>query len=332
MASSDARLAPSFLSPQVLEHRYFFNHDCAPGSEIKIVCGGWERCAPDYRIDRSKFAYYGIEYVASGRGDLTMHGVENKLFPGAVFAYGPSTPHTIRSSADTPLIKYFIDFSGPCARRIISRKVLGANGIAYLHDTQTIQDLYEQMLAAGVKGGPLAPRLCALLIEVLSLRIEENAQSPSEIHSRSRQTFDRCRAELQLHFRTLQSVSQLADRTHLDRAYLSRLFYRFAGENPHRMLTRLKMSEAAAQLFSGGHTVKEVGAEVGFSDPYHFSRVFKKHYGIAPGHFPDSRRPRLLSRFVRGSRRGPRHVRKENRRARPAALRDSAPNREKPPS
>ena len=289
MTKSDSQVAPSFLSPQVLEHRYFFNNDSNNGSEIKIVCCGWERCAADYQVNRSKFEYYGIEYVAGGRGELIMNGVENKLSPGAIFAYGPSTPHTIRSSADASLIKYFIDFSGPGARRIISRKVLGANGIAYLHDTQTVHELYEQMLAAGVKGGPLAPRLCVLLLELLSLRIEENAQSPSEIHSRSRQTFDRCRAELQLHFRTLQSVSELADRTHLDRAYISRLFFRFTGESPHGMLTRLKMSEAAAQLFSGGHTVKEVAAEVGFSDPYHFSRVFKKHYGVAPAHFSESR-------------------------------------------
>jgi AraC-like DNA-binding protein len=35
--------------------------------------------------------------------------------------------------------------------------------------------------------------------------------------------------------------------------------------------------------------VKEVGAEVGFSDPYHFSRAFKKYHGISPSRFQDTR-------------------------------------------
>jgi AraC-like DNA-binding protein len=243
-------------------------------------------------MDRSEFAFSGIEYVAGGRGWLTMNGVENQLLPGSVFAYGPSTAHTILSSPKDPLIKYFIDFSGLAAPRIISRKVLGAGGLAYLYYAQPVHDLFEQMLETGRKGGALAPRLCILLLELLSLRIEENAHTLAEVHSRSQQSFERCRTVLQKHFRTLKSVSDLADLTHLDRAYLARLFYRFVGESPHAMLTRLKMNEAAAQLFLGHDTVKEVAAQVGFSDPYHFSRVFKKHYGASPAHLQNIRKRR----------------------------------------
>ena len=281
---------PSFIAGQIREYRYFFlNLAPSPRSGLTVVCGGWERCAPDYLIDRADFEFYGMEYVARGKGLLTVDGIENKLLPGSVFAYKPFTAHTIRTSPDDPVVKYFINFSGLDARRIISRKVLGAHGIAYLHDSQPIHDLYEQMLETGLKGGVLATRLCVLLLELLSLRIEENAHTPSEAHSRARQSFERCRGELQNHFRTIQSVSELAALPHFDPAYLSRLFYRFVGESPHEMLTRLKMNEAAAHLIGGRYTVKEVAARVGFSDPYHFSRVFKNHHGIPPVRFQGAR-------------------------------------------
>ena len=281
---------PSFIAGQIEDYRYFFlNLAPSSKSELTVVCGGWERCTADYRIDRADFAYYGLEYVAKGKGLLTVNGVKNKLMPGTVFAYKPFTAHSIHTSADDPLVKYFIDFSGRDARRIISPKVLGAHGIAHLHHTQPIHDLFEQALETGLKGGTLAPRLCSLLLELLSLRIEENAHTPSEAHSRARQSFERCRAELQKHFRTIQSVSELADLTHFDPAYLSRLFYRFVGESPYQMLTRLKMNEAAAHLIGGRYTVKEVAAQVGFSDPYHFSRAFKKHHGIPPVRFQAAR-------------------------------------------
>jgi len=179
------------------------------------------------------------------------------------------------------------DFSGHGAQRIISRKVLGAHGVAYLHHAQPIHEIYEQALETGLKGGSLASRVCSLLLELLSLRIEENARTPAEAHGRARQSFERCRGVLQKNFRTINSVSELARMTHFEPAYLSRLFYRFVGESPYEMLTRLKMNEAAAHLIGGRSTVKEAGLRIGFSDPYHFSRAFKKHHGISPAGFQD---------------------------------------------
>ncbi|MDD5262982.1 MAG: AraC family transcriptional regulator [Methylacidiphilales bacterium] len=281
---------PSFIARQIQGYRYFFlNLDPSPKSELTVACGGWEQCASDYRIDRADFEFFGMEYVARGKGVLILNGTEHKLVPGSVFAYKPFTAHVIETNPEDPLVKYFIDFSGRDAQRIINRKVLGAHGFAYLHHVQPIHDLYEQALESGIKGGPLAPRLCSLLLELLSLRIEENAHTPLEAHNRARQSFERCRAELQKHFCTIQSVAELAGMSHFDPAYLSRLFYRFAGESPHAMLMRLKMNEAAAHLIGGHFTVKEVAARVGFSDPYHFSRVFKKHHGIPPVRFQESR-------------------------------------------
>jgi AraC-like DNA-binding protein len=87
------------------------------------------------------------------------------------------------------------------------------------------------------------------------------------------------------HFRTLQSVSELAALTHFDSAYLSRLFNRFVGESPHEMLSQLKMNEAAAHLIGGRYTVKEVAAQVGYSDPYHFSRASKNIAGLPQPNF-----------------------------------------------
>lgn len=289
-ASLKGSVHPSFIAKQIREYRYFFlNLAPSRSTDLTVVCGGWERCAPDYQVDRTNFEYYGLEYVARGKGALIMDGAEDKLAPGSIFAYRPFTPHTIRTDPDDPLVKFFIDFFGHEAQHIIGRKVLGARGVAFLHHSRPIHDLYEQMLETGLKGGVLAPRLCSLLLELLSLRIEENAHSHSQAHSRAQQSFDRCREELRRHFRSIQSVSELAGMAHLDPAYLSRLFYRFVGEGPHEMLTRLKMNEAAAHLIVGHHTVKEVAAQVGYSDPYHFSRVFKKYHGIPPVRFQETR-------------------------------------------
>ncbi len=281
---------PSFIAEQVRNYRYFFlNLVPSPRSRLTVACGGWERCSPDYEIHRSDFAFYGVEYVAQGKGTIVLNGRESQLVPGSVFAYRPFAAHAIRTDPGDPLVKYFIDFSGTDASRLISRKVIGPDGLACLHDSQPIHDVYEQLLGTGLKGGQLAQRLCATLLELLSLRIEEHAHEPLKLHGRARQSFERCRTYLQTNFRTIRSVTELATQTHLDPAYLARLFDRFCGESPREMLTRLKVNEAAAHLIGGRYTVKEVAGQVGFADPYHFSRVFKKHQGTAPTRFQAAR-------------------------------------------
>ena len=277
---------PSFIAEQVRDYRYFFlNLVPSRRSRLTVACGGWERCSADYEIHRADFAFYGIEYVAQGTGTIVLNGVENKLGPGSVFAYRPFAVHGIRTDSNDPLVKHFIDFSGKDAGRLISSKVFGPDGLTCLHDAQPIHEIYEEILETGLTGGRLAQRLCGVLLELLSLRIEEHAHAPLKIQSRARQSFERCRAYLQTHFRTIRSVSELAQQAHLDPAYVARLFDRFVGESPREMLTRLKVNEAAAHLMGGRFTVKEVAAQVGFSDPYHFSRVFKNHHGAAPARF-----------------------------------------------
>jgi AraC-like DNA-binding protein len=285
-SAGGATVHPPFIAEQIRDYRYFFlNLVPSPRSKLTVACGGWERCTADYEIHRANFEYFGIEYVVRGKGTILLNGRENRLGPGSVFAYRPFAPHGIRTDPGDPLVKYFIDFSGRDAGRLISPKVFGPGGLARLHRAQPVHEVCEQMLETGLKGGRLAARICSLLLGLLSLRIEENAHEPQKLHSRARQSFERCRAVLQSHFRAICSVSELAERTHLDPAYLARLFDRFGGESPREMLTRLKMNEAAAHLIGGRYTVKEVAAQVGFHDPYHFSRVFKTHHGTAPARF-----------------------------------------------
>ena len=226
-----------------------------------------------------------------------VNGRRHRLMPGSVFAYRPLTSHSIQSDRKDPLVKFFIDFSGVQALDIIGQKVFGQTGVALLNPCQPVHDLCEQMIEAGLKGGDFAKRICSALLKLLSLRIEENAGAPAEAHSRARQSFEKCRGELQKNFRTIRSIAELARVNNLTSAYLSRLFNRFSCEGPYEMLLRLKMNEAAAHLTGGHCTVKEVGAIINYPDAYHFSRVFKKCYGLSPDRFRNVQADRQLERI-----------------------------------
>lgn len=109
--------------------------------------------------------------------------------------------------------------------------------------------------------------------------------SPGSITSHSFETYQRCRRHIDEHFREIDHLEGIAEACHIDAAYLCRLFRRYDHQSPYQHLMRLKMNLAAERLQRPGCLVKEVAADLGFSDAYHFSRVFKRVLGLAPAKF-----------------------------------------------
>ena len=66
--------------------------------------------------------------------------------------------------------------------------------------------------------------------------------------------------------------------------YFRKLFRACTGQSPLAYLTRLRIEAAKRQLqqHHGVHPIKEIALATGFSDPYYFSRAFKRLEGVSP--------------------------------------------------
>ena len=85
------------------------------------------------------------------------------------------------------------------------------------------------------------------------------------------------------------TVSQLADHAGLSRAYFSRQFTQRTGYPPLDYFIRLKMQRACELLNTSDLPVQAIGRTLGYSDPYYFSRQFKKTIGVSPKNYRDNR-------------------------------------------
>jgi AraC family transcriptional regulator of arabinose operon len=56
------------------------------------------------------------------------------------------------------------------------------------------------------------------------------------------------------------------------------------------LITRLRMNHAAGMLVREGMSVKQVAIELGYEDPFTFSRRFKKAMGLSPRQFNEKYR------------------------------------------
>lgn len=277
----------SFMSTQVADARRFYldaNMAREGVGRLMAVCGGWERCAADYRMRRNGFPYLSLELVAGGRGSLTLGGRAHALSRGVVFAYGPGVAHTITTHPRDRLSKYFVNITGRGAPEALKAAGLAPGACLAVAAADEIQALFDQLLATGRRGTAAAGRIAGLQVEMMLLMIAE-AKVPRATRARQAfQTFLRCRAWLEEHFLEVDTAEKAAEACHVAPAYFSRLFTRFAGQAPYRFLMRLKMNHAATLLEGGKVIVREAAERFGM-DPFHFSRAFKRVHSLSPTAF-----------------------------------------------
>jgi AraC-like DNA-binding protein len=280
------RAMPEFFSPDVAKARRFYL-DLNPhrNRQLVVVCGGLEHCTPDYAIQRATFPFYSIEYVVRGSGQVRLKERTQALRSGRLFAYGPGIPHQITGNPEDPLVKYFIDFAGTRAVSLLRSCNLSPGHFSEVFPPNALQPLFDELIQDGLRVHRESGLLCAKLLECLILRIA-SARTPlegGETHAFA--TYRQCRQYIERHYQRLRTLRQIADECHLDNAYLCRLFRQYDNLSPYQYLLRLKMNHAATRLQEPAALVKQVAAECGFADQFHFSRVFTSVFGLSPTAF-----------------------------------------------
>lgn len=276
---------PPFMSKQVADaRRFYLEATTVTGGMPAVVCGGWERSARDYRISRSDFRYFGLEFVVAGRGELHMRGRVHPLSRGIIFAYGPGIQHEITTDSKDRLSKYFIDFVGSGAEAALRAAGVPPGACRAVAAVEEVQAAFEHLIAAGRRGTATAARITALQGQILLLLVSDVRLPAGKRAIRSLQTFLRCRELLEQNFAAIRTVEEAAAASGMTPAYFCRLFRRFARQSAYRFLMRLKMNQAATLLERHALNVGETAEALGM-DPFHFSRAFKRVHGRPPVSF-----------------------------------------------
>lgn len=277
---------PEYFSKQVTDARRWFMALPKPTEKgLVTVSVGCERCLPDYVIERDTFDFEAIEFVAEGEGALVLDGKKHTLQPGSVFSYRAGVQHRIENTSRSPMRKYFLDCGGLQAQPRFAESSVGGGKIVQIGAVAEIVELFELLITNAMNETDFSGPICGSLVETLLLKISEKTITGGAADSRAWATYERIRRHIQEHYVRLKTMTEVAEETGVDPAYLSRVFRRFHRNSPYRFLMRLKMSHAASLLLSPDSLVKEVAAELDFEDPFHFSRSFKSVYGVSPEQF-----------------------------------------------
>lgn len=97
--------------------------------------------------------------------------------------------------------------------------------------------------------------------------------------------FSRFRQLIELHYTQHLPIGWYAAQLHMNPARLNRLCLQIAGKTGFELTQQRLMQEACRILTYSPSGVAEIAYALGFDDPAYFSRMFKRHTGLAPKKF-----------------------------------------------
>lgn len=80
--------------------------------------------------------------------------------------------------------------------------------------------------------------------------------------------------------------------------HLHVLFRTYLGVSPYRYIQRVRLSKAQIELARSDETIATIAERLGFCDQFHFSKQFKKSFGVSPASYRERKRRFLAD--VRG--------------------------------
>jgi AraC-like DNA-binding protein/quercetin dioxygenase-like cupin family protein len=128
----------------------------------------------------------------------------------------------------------------------------------------------------------------AHLLQLFAFLIRENTSKKKGIS----QAALLLKKKLQENCTSSISFDKFAEECGMSRSHAVRVFTREVGTTPHAFVTRRRIEKAKEALGKRGLAITRIALECGFTDPSHFSRVFKKYEGVSPKKWITSRQSR----------------------------------------
>jgi AraC-like DNA-binding protein len=258
---------------------------------LYVTGAGGREQDTSYQVDhlrRRVFNTFAVVYIWKGRG--LFESAETGLIDlpeGSLFFLFPGVWHQYGTRKGESWREYWMLFEGFIPEQYCAAGILNPSFPVFdIGVDRTLLSAWRKALRLFRGEDPDAPlKLSGLLFSILArtfshARIRNRtAEAEQEIVSRIIRTMEEC-----IHLQSFP-LERKAGMFHASYSTLRKKFKKFTGYPPATYFDRMKMSRARTRLLLSEDPVKEIAADLGYSDQYHFSRRFKTLVGISPDHF-----------------------------------------------
>lgn len=257
--------------------------------DLRLYQYGWEQCAPQHTLGPFICNHYLFHYVISGGGELEADDREGvchryTLEADQGFLLCPGQAATYHAHHRGPWKYAWLEFDGLRAAEYLSSAGLGFTQPIYHPQTVSQgQAVRDTMLYIAQHSQASSLHLTGHLCLFLD-RLIESASARRELHGGQLRDYYIQEAVnfMEHNYQREVTVEEMADVCQLNRSYFSKIFKESKGCPPQEYLIRLRLSKAANLMRSTSNSIADVSALCGYPNQLHFSRAFKKRYGLSP--------------------------------------------------
>lgn len=268
-------LTPAFMLEKLYRHP--LTRDCYP------TAMGYYPRARGHRMDRLRHDDNLVLYCVDGTGTLEAGGVDYAISGGHLILLPQGLTHRYAASETEPWTLYWVHCQGVSTRLFL--EYLGYREGRAVVDTGVSPALlasFNSLLSVRRTGYSTsafinaANHLRYLFTQFVMETGRHQGGHPTALDLDAIQTFMQDNIHQQLDLDDLAAVA------HLSRFHFSSRYKALTGYSPIKHFLHMKIEYACQLLDSSDLSVKAIAAELGYSDPLYFSRLFSKTMGMSP--------------------------------------------------
>jgi len=245
--------------------------------EINPVDCGYMECPPSHGYGPAGRKYWLLHFIISGKGHFKTARGEYLLGKNNIFIIKPGEINYYEADEKDPWKYVWIAFTAE-----IDLPYAFTN-----QDTVYINSLRDPFLGLvdlindKTKNLGYVENLCSVIWTIIAefRKLEASAEKNRDSYVKEAINI------MEVEYHRSISISEIAERLHINRSYLSIIFKEITKSSPHEYLKKLRMERAAEMLKCGEYTVGIIATSVGYSDLFVFSRAFKDYFGVSPSRF-----------------------------------------------
>ncbi|MBY0012590.1 helix-turn-helix transcriptional regulator [Paenibacillus typhae] len=227
------------------------------------------------------FGHWALVYIAAGSGSISENGgPAQQVRAGSLFFFRPDCSYSFGPPPGGSWDEYYINFMGSRADEWLEGGLIAGGCVFQTGSPEELIPFFEEVLSLMDGGVPADADRAALRLE--STLLECSCMFPDYTHFRRQGTLTEIRGDLAACIYEQPDLPGIAAKHHISMSTLRRLVRSSSGYPLHEYMHRLKMAEAKHLLLNTSLQVKEISGMLHYSDPFYFSRLFKKYMGLSP--------------------------------------------------
>jgi len=219
----------------------------------------------------------------AGRGWVRLAGATQPVWPGTFIWLPANHPHAYGADDDDPWTIEWVHFTGAEVEAWRALLGLPAEGGTLALTTAGAADLHLGQIWALLDDGYSVANLAAASGALrTALAAVGRRHTTLAGHRSAAERVAASLAWMKQHLAEPLRLAELASYAGLSVPHYAVLFRRQTGFSPMDWFNRQRVQQAGVLLDTTRQTVAEIGRQVGFADPYYFTRSFRRIVGLPP--------------------------------------------------